>query len=114
MFTKTNLRIIIVLLAIGAAIVTVAFMSLSVPTGAAYHNPSPAWAFHGRGGGGAVENSNLAPISANPVAAHSVYMSEQSLRSSLDDAYEKHQATRVQTLLRILNGRYERRVNLPY
>jgi hypothetical protein len=45
----------------------------------------------------------------NPVAARSLYVSEQSLRRMLDDAYEHHRATRVQALLRILNGRYEHR-----
>ena len=57
----------------------------------------------------AVENIAPASVSANSVAAHGVYMSEQMLRRWLDDAYERHQATRVQTLLRILNGRYEHR-----
>lgn len=58
-----------------------------------------------------VLTGKIAPvsISANPEAARSVYMSEQTLRRSLDDAYERHQAARVQTLLRILNGRYEYR-----
>jgi hypothetical protein len=55
-----------------------------------------------------------APISANSPAAHSVYISEQTLRRWLDDAYERHQTTRVQALLRILNGRYERRSGSPW
>jgi hypothetical protein len=48
-------------------------------------------------------------VAAHPVAARSLYMSEQTLRRMLDDAYEHHQTARVQTLLRTLNGRYEHR-----
>ena len=50
-----------------------------------------------------------APVSANPAAARSLYMSEQTLRRMLDDAYERHQTARVQSLLHILNARYEHR-----
>jgi hypothetical protein len=57
----------------------------------------------------------LAPVSANPAAAHSVYVSEQTLRNRLDEAYERHQTALVQKLLPILNGRYERRCcGFPY
>lgn len=56
---------------------------------------------------------NAAPaavaVSAHPVAARSLYISEQTLRSRLDDAYEHHDAASLQALLRILNGRYEHR-----
>ncbi len=55
-----------------------------------------------------------AAVFVNPVTAHSVYVSEQTLRRVLDDAYERHQTLRVQTLLRILNGRYERRSGRPW
>ena len=51
----------------------------------------------------------LASVAAHPVAARSLYMSEQTLRRMLDDAYERHDATRVQTLLHTLNARYEHR-----
>lgn len=57
----------------------------------------------------AIENLVPAPVSANPVAARSVYVSEQTLRSRLDEAYERGQDRLAQTLLRILNGRYEHR-----
>ena len=61
-----------------------------------------------------LDNVALAPGFANPSAAHSVYMSEQSIRRILDQAYEQHRwGTREQSLLRILNGRYENRNGLP-
>ena len=61
-----------------------------------------------------LDNVALASGSANPSAAHSVYMSEQSIRHILDQAYEQHRwGTREQALLRILNGRYENRNGLP-
>lgn len=53
-------------------------------------------------------------ISVNPAAGPSVYVGNQSLRRMLDDAYEKHQTARVQLLLGILNGRYERRSGKPW
>ena len=60
------------------------------------------------------QNGAPASIASNPATARSVYVSEQTLRRMLDDAYERHQTTRVQTLLHILNGRYERRSGLPW
>ncbi len=59
-------------------------------------------------------NAPAAHIAEAPAAARSIYISEQRLHRLLDNAYEWHQTTRVQTLLRILNGRYERRVGLPW
>lgn len=56
-----------------------------------------------------VVNPIQIPVTGNLVAPRSVYMSEQSLRRWLDDAYEKHQGARVQMLLDILNKRYEHR-----
>jgi hypothetical protein len=50
----------------------------------------------------------LAPVQANPPVIHSVYISEQLLRNWLNEAYVQHQTARVQTLLRMLNSRYER------
>ena len=50
-----------------------------------------------------------------PAHSVSIYRSEETLRSWLDEAYEAHQPARVEMLLRILNGRYERRCHeLPY
>jgi hypothetical protein len=50
-----------------------------------------------------------ASASVNPVPAHSVYVSEQTLRHMLDDAYEHSWGPRQQELLRTLNARYEHR-----
>jgi len=55
-----------------------------------------------------------ASVSPNQPAARSVHISTETLRRWLDDAYERHQTMRVQTLQDMLNGRYERRVGLPY
>jgi len=55
-----------------------------------------------------------ASVAVNPVTSHSVYVSEQTLRRMLDDAYERHQTLRTQTLLRILNGRFARRSGRPW
>jgi hypothetical protein len=55
------------------------------------------------------ESATLAPVSAKPSTAHSVYMSEQTLKRILNEAYENHWGTRDQALLHILNGRYEHR-----
>lgn len=49
-----------------------------------------------------------------PVRAVSIYRSEETLRRWLDEAYEQHNTARVEKLLRILNGRYERRSGRPY
>jgi hypothetical protein len=64
--------------------------------------------------GPAVAPAPVSAISANPAAPRSLYVSEQSLRRMLDDAYEHHQAARIQALLHILNGRYERRSGRPW
>ncbi len=56
-----------------------------------------------------------APVSVSPAASNSVYMSTQTIRHILDQAYEQHRwGSREQALLRILNGRYERRSGLPW
>ncbi len=56
-----------------------------------------------------------ASVPATTITTNSVYISEKSLWNSLEIAYERHQTTLVQTLLRILNGRYERRCcGFPY
>jgi len=55
------------------------------------------------------ESAALAPVSANPSAAHSVYMSEQTLRRILNEADENHWGMCDQALLSNLNGRYEHR-----
>ena len=52
---------------------------------------------------------NPAPAALHSNTALSPYISEASLRHWLDEAYEKHQTARIQTLLGLLNGRYERR-----
>ncbi len=74
----------------------------------------------------AVPEENPAPVATVaapmpavvvPAPAHSVsiYRSEETLQRWLDDAYEAHNATRVEMLRRILDGRYERRCHsLPY
>lgn len=66
----------------------------------------------------AVVNPTEAPALAlpNPVSvrAVSIYRSEETLRRWLDEAYEQHNTARVEKLLRILNGRFERRSGLPY
>ncbi len=56
-----------------------------------------------------LEYFDLAPVSAAPMAIHSVSSSERILRTQLDQAYERHQDERVQYLLGILNGRFEHR-----
>ena len=56
----------------------------------------------------------LALGSVNPSATHSFYMSNQTIRRILDQAYEQHRwGPREHALLRILNGRYENRVGMP-
>lgn len=52
---------------------------------------------------------NPAPAALHPSIALSPYISAASLRRWLDEAYEKHQTSRIQTLLGLLNGRYEHR-----
>jgi len=52
-------------------------------------------------------------ISVQAVAARSLQVSEATLRSRLDEAYERGTELQVQALLHILNSRYERRVGLP-
>ena len=64
---------------------------------------------------GASNIVNPAPVPATVITTNSVYVSEQTLRNRLDDAYDRHQTVLVQKLLRILNGRYERRCcGFPY
>jgi hypothetical protein len=98
---------------IGAAVILLIFIALGA---AIYHMAAPpALSVPVPAANPVVENPIQVPVSVNPIAARSVYVSEQSLRRMLDDAYEKHQTTRVQTLLHILNGRYERRCcGFPY
>ncbi len=57
------------------------------------------------------------PAVVVPAPAHSVplYRSEETLKRWLNEAYEAHDAVRVEMLRRILDGRYERRCcGLPY
>ena len=66
---------------------------------------------------GVITFAGAAPV--HLVAARSLYVSEATLRSRLDQAYEQRLRSpaqaQVQALLRILNGRYERRQGgLPY
>jgi hypothetical protein len=55
------------------------------------------------------DNNAMVSVSANPAVPRSLYVSEQTLRRRLDDAYENHDAALVQTLLHTLNGRDEHR-----
>ena len=56
-----------------------------------------------------------APASANPGSSYGTDMSTQSIRHILDWEYEHYRFGPVEKQLqRILDGRYERRVNLPY
>ena len=59
--------------------------------------------------GPVVESADLPLAAANPMAARSLYLSEQTLRARLDLAYERGPEAEVQRLLHILNGRYEHR-----
>ncbi len=56
-----------------------------------------------------LEYFDLAPVSAAPMAVHAVPLGERTLRTQLEQAYERHQDERVQYLLGILNGRFEHR-----
>jgi len=55
------------------------------------------------------ESTLLVPISPNPGAISSAYISNETLSRMLDQAYEHAWDARGQMLLRILNGRYEHR-----
>ena len=58
---------------------------------------------------------NPAPASSNPGSAYSTNMSTQSIRHILDWEYEHYRfGPAEQKLQRIMDGRYERRNNLPY
>ena len=64
---------------------------------------------------GASNIVNPASVPAAVITTNSFYVSEQTLRNRLDDAYERHQTALVQKLSRILNGRFERRCcGFPY
>ena len=97
------------------ALISVAVVVIAALAIAAYLKAAPPMPPLPVPGGNPVQqNVASAPISVNPPLAHSVYISEQTLKRWLDDAYERHQTTRVQALLRILNGRYERRSGSPW
>ena len=60
------------------------------------------------------KSDNLAPASDNPSPVYGTNMSTQTIRNILDQAYEHYRiGPREEQLQRILNGRYENRVNLP-
>ncbi len=64
----------------------------------------------------AVPQIQVAPPVTGPAAVgFSGYVSEEDLKWSLDQAAEHHWSSLADTLLRKINGRYERRVNrLPW
>jgi len=58
--------------------------------------------------------SSSLSASVNPGVSQSTYMSNQTIRSILDQAYEQHRwGARQQTLLNILNARYDNRIDMP-
>lgn len=98
------------------ALVSVAVLLVIVLGAAAYLKMAPPMSSVSAPAGN-LASQNVAPASvlASQPSIHSIYISDQTLRNWLDDAYERHQSHRVQTLLHILNGRYERRCcGLPY
>ena len=57
----------------------------------------------------------LASANLSLPVSNSVYISEQTLRTRIDDAIEQHKSELAQWLMNILNGRYEHRCcGLPY
>jgi hypothetical protein len=60
------------------------------------------------------QSASLAPASVSPSGPRSFYMSNQTIKNILDQAYEQHRwGAREQALVRILDGRYEYRVSQP-
>ncbi len=56
-----------------------------------------------------------APVAGAPSVPYSAYVSEEALKRDIQDAAEQHWDTRGASLLDVLNGRYQRRVNhLPW
>src|SRR5512141_2296159 len=51
----------------------------------------------------------VAPQSAAPVAARSVFVSEQKLQRNINEAAEHHWGVRGQALMQVLNQRHEHR-----
>ena len=104
MFNSRTSKLFIVALILVSGIATTAYFKMAAPQKS---SSLPA-------ANPVVNNVAVAPVSVNPSVSHGTYMSEQTIRSILDQAYEQHRwGTREQTLLRILNGRYENRVGLP-
>ena len=63
----------------------------------------------------ASKSVDSAPASAKPGSAYGTNMSTQSIRRILDWEYEHYRFGPAEKQLQhILDGRYERRVNLPY
>ena len=61
-----------------------------------------------------LKTSSSLPASVNPSVSRSTYMSNQTIRSILDQAYEQHRwGARQQALLNTLNARYDRRIDMP-
>ena len=60
------------------------------------------------------KSDNLAPASDNPSPAYGTNLSTQTIRHILDQDYEHYRfGPRQAQLQRILDGRYENRINLP-
>ena len=104
MFNSRTSKLFIVALILVSGIATTAYFKMVTPqTSPSLSSANPV-----------VENVAVSSGSVNPSVSHSTSMSEQTIRSILDQSYEQHRwGTREQTMLRILNGRYENRVALP-
>lgn len=107
---KTNTSMSNTIALIGVAVLLV------IALGAvAYINSAPAAPHLSPSAGNPVPQS-VAPasVSAKLPYTNGVYISDQMLRNWIDDAYDRGQFTLTQKYQKVLDGRYERRVGLPW
>ena len=65
--------------------------------------------------GNSVPQSNpQVAVSVSPYFTNSVYISNQTLRNWIDQAYDQHKILLAQKYQKILDGRYALRVRAPY
>ena len=103
MFKIRNAMLFIVALILVSGVTTAAYFKTAAPATSSPIKTSSS-----------LTNSASLPASVNPSVSHSTYMSNQTIRSILDQAYEQHRwGTRQQTLLNVLNARYDNRINMP-
>jgi len=99
MFKTRNAILLIVAVILVSGVTTAAYFKKVAPITSSSLPASPS-----------LKTSASLPVSVNPSVSHSTYMSDQTINSILDQAYEQHRwNARDQALLNILNARYDER-----